>query len=307
MSKVSKLIKMIVYDRRRLVLAIVARIVKIGAFNHMEDSRYLGVLFYLHFGRRINWVNPQTYNEKLQWLKLYDRRPEYSIMVDKYKVREYVAEKIGAEHLIPSMGVWESADEIDFEKLPNRFVLKCNHNSGFGFFICKDKSKLHIQSVRKILSKGLKQDFFFTGREWPYKDVPRRIIAEEFMTDDKGELWDYKFYCFDGEPKIALVVTDRFESPGFSKFDYFDMEWNHLAFSQGGANSSKDIEKPGSFKQMIAISKALSKGIPHVRVDLYEIHGQVYFGELTLYDSSGFAAFNPEKWDYTFGSWINLP
>lgn len=279
---------------------------KIGSL--FPDKLYLQMQFARRMKSHLNLKDPKSFNEKLQWLKLYDRRPEYTIMVDKYAVRKYIADTIGEEHLIPLLGVWDSPDMIDFDALPNQFVLKCNHNSGIGMCICKDKSMLDIEKVKNDLWKGLKQDFFLNGREWPYKDVPRKIIAEKYMVDESGyELKDYKFFCFNGEPKALFVATDRNKPNEEVKFDFYDLEWNHLPFINGHQNANRTIPKPASFDRMIAIARKLSEGIPHVRVDLYDINGRIYFGELTFSHFSGFVPFQPEEWDYTFGSWLKLP
>lgn len=278
-----------------------------GVLNFLPDELFLMIRYHQIAGKRLNLNNPLTFNEKLQWLKLHDRRPEYTIMVDKYAVRKYIADTIGEEYLIPLLGVWDSPDEIDFDALPDQFVLKCNHNSGIGLCICKDKSKLDIKKVKKELWKGLKQDYYLTGREWPYKNVPRKIIAEKYMVDESGyELKDYKFFCFNGEPKALFVATDRNKPNEEVKFDFYDLDWNRLPMKQGHPNSSANIAKPKSFDRMIEISRILSKGIPHVRVDLYDINGHIYFGELTFSHFSGFVPFQPEEWDYTFGAWLQL-
>lgn len=257
---------------------------------------------------------PETFNEKLQWLKLYNRKPEYTVMVDKYKVREYIKDLLGEEYLIPLLGVWDDPDKIDFDALPDQFVLKCNHNSGLGMCICRDKSQLDIPQVKEELRKGLAQDYYLTGREWPYKDVPRKIICEKFMTDQSGEgrndhnqgLTDYKFYCFNGEAKIVMIATDRF-SEKQTRFDYFDREYTHLPLIWGNPNSENPPAKPKCFDKMLAIADQLSAGIPHVRVDLYYAKKQIYFGELTFFDGSGFDKIEPDRWNNTLGSLIKLP
>lgn len=278
-----------------------------GFFNWMSDEQYLKIAYRIKMGKKLNLENPQTFNEKLQWLKLHDRRPEYTMMVDKYLVKDYVAGIIGAEHIIPTIGVWDDPDEIDFDALPERFVLKCNHNSGLGMCICKDKSKLNIRKVKAELRKGLKQNYYFSNREWPYKNVPRKIIAEQYMEDESGyELFDYKFMCFNGEVKCSFVCSDRFSSEGL-KVTFYDLDWNVMPFERHYPKAQKPIPKPQSYEQMIAFAERLSRDIPFVRVDFYEINGQVYFGELTFYPGAGLEEFAPEEWDYRLGSWITLP
>ena len=261
-------------------------------------------------GKKLNLDNPQTFNEKLQWLKLFDRRPEYTMMVDKYKVRDYIAEKLGEEYLIPLLGVWDDPDEIDFDALPNQFVLKCNHNSGLGMCICKDKSKLDIDKVRKELRKGMEQDYFLTGREWPYKNVPRKIVCEQYMDDGLGELKDYKFYCFYGIPRYCQVIADRTTN---ETIDFFDMDWIHQEFTgihlpgHPFPHSTERICCPKSFAEMKENAATLSRDIPFSRIDFYEIAGEMYFGEITFYPASGFGTFAPEEWDTTLGNWLVLP
>ncbi len=277
----------------------------LGFYDRMDDEKYLKKLYTVNFGKELDLENPKTFNEKLQWLKLYDRKPEYTMMVDKYKVREYVAEKLGEEYLIPLLGVWDDPEEIDFDKLPNQFVLKCNHNSGLGMCICKDKSKLDIKKVKSELRKGLKQDYYLHGREWPYKDVPRKIICEKYMVDESGyELKDYKIFCFNGEPKALFVATDRMTD---TKFDFFDVEFNHLPFTNGHPNAEKEIAKPQNLDEMLKAASILSKGIPQVRIDLYNVNGKILFGEMTFSHWSGMVPFEPNKWDERFGEWIVLP
>lgn len=277
----------------------------LGFYDRMDDEKYLKKLYTVNFGKELDLENPKTFNEKLQWLKLYDRKPEYTMMVDKYKVREYVAEKLGEEYLIPLLGVWDDPEEIDFDKLPNQFVLKCNHNSGLGMCICKDKSKLDIKKVKAELKKGLKENFYLRGREWPYKDVPRKIICEKYMVDESGyELKDYKIFCFNGEPKALFVATDRMTD---TKFDFFDVEFNHLPFTNGHPNAEKEIAKPQNLDEMLKVASVLSKGIPQVRIDLYNVNGKILFGEMTFSHWSGMVPFEPDEWDERFGEWIVLP
>lgn len=272
--------------------------------NWIDDKAYLKLMYYLIFDKKLNLNNSKTFNEKLQWLKLYDRNPLYTKLVDKYEVRKYIAQTIGEEYLIPLIGVWDKFDDIDFSTLPNQFVLKCTHDSG-GLVICKNKSKLDIEVARKKINKCLRRNYYYSGREWPYKDVKPRIVCEKYMVDESGvELKDYKFFCFDGEPKALFVATDRGID---TRFDYFDMDFNHLPFMQHYKNGVKKITKPKGFDKMVELAKKLSGSIPHVRVDFYDINGKVYFGELTFYHFSGFEKFEPEEYDEIFGKWIKLP
>lgn len=253
---------------------------------------------------KLNLKTPQTFNEKLQWLKLYNHNPQYTKMVDKVEAKKYVADIIGEKYIIPTLGVWEKTENIEWDKLPNQFVLKCSHDSG-GLVICRNKEKLDKKAAIKKLNKSLLNDYYLEGREWPYKDVPRRIIAEKYMVDESGnELKDYKFFCFDGKPKIIQVDYDRF---GDHKRNLYDVEWNRLPFTiQFHTDWNHEIPMPESYNEMLEISEKLSKGIPHLRVDLYHINGKVYFGEMTFFHGSGYEKFEPEEWDKTLGSWIEL-
>ncbi len=270
----------------------------------LPDYIFLQIKYRYKFNKKLDLKKPQTFNEKLQWLKLYDRNPEYTKMVDKYEAKKYVANIIGEEYIIPTLGVYDKFEDINFATLPNQFVIKCTHDSG-GLIICKDKTKLNIKEARKKINKSLKRNYFYTGREWPYKNVKPRIIAEQYMVDESGtELKDYKFFCFNGEPKLLFVAKDR---PYATKFNYYDMDFKKLPFKQHYENFNDYIEKPKGFEKMVELSKKLSKDIPHVRVDFYDINGKVYFGELTFYHFSGFEKFEPEKWDRKLGDMLKLP
>lgn len=271
----------------------------------LPDEVYIQLNYFAHFKKFCNLKNPKTYNEKLNWLKLHDRNPLYTTLVDKCEVKDYVSKIIGEEYIIPTLGVWEHFDDIDFDKLPNQFVLKCTHDSE-GLIIVKDKHNFDKTVAKKKLEKALIQNFYYIGREWPYKNVKPRIIAERYMEDHTdNELRDYKFFCFDGEPKLMFVASDR--SSGNVKFDYFDMGFNHIDLQQKYPNSETPLRKPNSFETMIQFAVALSKDFPHVRVDFYEVDGHLYFGELTFYHFSGFMPFKPPKWDDIFGEWLQLP
>lgn len=271
----------------------------------IPDSIYIQIYYFAHFKKFCVLKNPSTYNEKLNWLKLHDHNPVYPTLVDKYEAKEYVARIIGNEYIIPTLGVWDTFDDIDFEKLPNQFVLKCTHDSE-GLVIVKDKKKLDKNAAKEKIEAALKQNFYYIGREWPYKDVKPRIIAEQYMEDHvDGELRDYKFFCFDGEPKAMFIASDR--ASDHVKFDYYDLKFNHLDIKQKYPHAQEALRKPVTFEKMIDFSKILSKGFPHVRVDFYEVDGHLYFGELTFYHFSGFMPFEPERWDKVFGDWLKLP
>lgn len=273
----------------------------------LPDRIYLQIIFFLKTGEFLHLNSPRGYNEKVQWLKLYNRKPEYTMMVDKYNVKKYVANLIGEKYIIPTIGVWTRPEDIDFDSLPNQFVLKTTHGGGnIGVIICKNKSNLDIRETIKQLNISLKQDIYKSLREWPYKGVKKMIIAEKYMEDiDSKELRDYKFFAFDGQVKALFIATDR--GTGDVKFDYFDADFNHLNIIQEHPMSGVNIPKPVCFDEMIIIAEKLSKGLPHVRIDLYEVNNQVYFGEFTFYHHGGIVPFHPKKWDYIFGSWIHLP
>ena len=269
------------------------------------NSLYIQIYYFAHFKKFCNLKKPNTYNEKLNWLKLHDHNPLYTTLVDKYEAKEYVAQIIGNEYIIPTLGVWDSFDDIDFDKLPNQFVLKCTHDSE-GLVIVKDKNKLDKKAAKEKIEAALKQNFYYIGREWPYKNVKPRIIAEQYMEDHvDGELRDYKFFCFDGEPKAMYIASDR--ASDHVKFDYYDLKFNHLDIKQKYPHAQEALRKPVTFEKMIDFSKILSKGFPHVRVDFYEVDGHLYFGELTFYHLSGFIPFEPDRWDKVFGDWLKLP
>lgn len=277
-------------------------------FSHWitNDEWYVKTRFRLYTGKKLNLENPKTYNEKLNWQKLYDHNPMYTIMVDKYAAKNYVASIIGDEYIIPTIGCWNKPEDIDWDSLPNQFVLKTTHDSG-GVIVVKDKNKLNIENAIKKLNKCLKADNYSSTREWPYKNVPRRVIAETYMEDKKtGELRDYKFFSFDGVVKALFVSQDRGKIGEEVKFDYYDADYHHLDIFQYHHSGGKKPEKPLCFEEMKMLASKLSKGIPQVRVDFYEVNGKVYFGELTFFHHGGIVPFTPEEWDYTFGSWINL-
>lgn len=271
-------------------------------------NRFRIKLRYLRkMGKWLDLDNPVTFNEKLQWLKAYDHNPLYTSIVDKQEVKKIIADKIGSEYIIPTLAVYERPEDIDWEKLPERFVLKCTHDSG-GVVVCKDKDQLDRKKALKKLSKHYKRNYYYNKREWPYKNIKPRIIAEAYMEDrdGSGELKDYKFFCFDGVPKMLFVASDRHKKTE-TKFDFFDMDFKHLPIINGHPNSDVPPQKPASFEQMKKLAAELSAGFPHVRVDLYEINGKIYFGEMTLYHYSGTVPFEPEIWDTTMGEWLKLP
>lgn len=272
----------------------------------LPDAVYLKFVYRARIGRPLNLNSPKGFNEKLQWLKLYDRNPLYTKLVDKAEVKPWVAERIGWEHVVPTLGVWDSFDDIDFGALPERFVLKCTHDSG-GLAICRDLSTFDMAAARRKIERSLANNYFWSGREWPYKDVRPRIIAEEYL-DPAGEqvgLTDYKVMCFGGQARCEFTCTGR--ADGNLHVDFFDTEWNHMPFTRHYPNADVPPEAPERLKDMVAMAERLSEGMPFVRVDFYEVAGQYYFGEMTFYPGSGMEEFDPERWDEELGSWIELP
>ena len=273
----------------------------------IPDKLFLYIEYYCLMGKVLHLNNPKTFNEKLQWLKLYGRRPIDTVLSDKYAVKEYISKTIGSEYVIPLIGVWDDFDDINFDELPDQFVLKCTHDSG-GIVICKDKSNFDIDAARKLLKKNLQTDFYVYSREKAYRDIPRRIIAEKYMEDSKTkELRDFKFFCFDGVPKALFIATDRQKEGEETKFDFFDMDFKHIPVTNGHPNADVKPSKPESFEKMKDLATILSKGIPHVRVDFYEINGRIYFGEMTYSHWGGMVPFTPDSYDRQFGDWIKIP
>ncbi len=278
------------------------------ALSFLPDKLYLQIFYFSTTGKFINFKNPKGFNEKLQWLKVNDKNNEYSRLVDKFAVRGHIAETLGEEYLFPLLGKWESFDEIDFDALPDQFVLKCNHDSG-STKVIKDKSKLtqsDLEEMKKFFTYKLRHDFFYAGREYPYKGIKPYIIAEKLMIDEKApenSIDDYKFYCFNGEPKMMLMVTDRDTD---CRFDFYDMDFNHLDVKRHCPNSDKPIEKPKMFDEMKEIATRFAKDKKFVRIDLYELGGKIYFGEYTFFAGGGFQLFHPPEWERRLGDWIDI-
>lgn len=297
--------------------------------NLLPDETYIRLMYRWRMKKGLNLINPRTYNEKLQWLKLHDRNPLYTRLVDKYEVRQYIAECVGEEHLIPLVGgPWESFDEIDFDALPNQFVLKCTHDSG-GMLICRDKSALDMREARKRIEQSLATNYYYHGREWPYKNVRPRIIAEKYMAEAspapaqqeqlnvqqlqaKHGLLDYKFMCFDGVVRLLFLDIGVIGTSAQHANEYFrnvyDVDFVLQPVRETRENYPCPIAKPDFLPEMVRIAQALAIGLPHVRVDLYQIDGRIYVGEMTLYHGSGLSnRFNPVEWDEKLGDWICLP
>lgn len=272
----------------------------------IPDSLYLHLRYYMHTKKKLNLRNPKRFNEKLQWLKLYNRRPEYTVMVDKYLVRDYIKDKIGEQYLIPLLGAWDRVEDIDFNALPDKFVIKCNHNSGDGMYICTDKSKMDIEKVKANLKRGLEQDYYLCDREWPYKNVPRKIVAEEYLDDGSGRgINDYKVFNFNGEPYIIQVDFDRFIE---HKKNIYTTDWKLCNFSFNYPSHPEiEIPKPENLDEMLELSKKLSQGNPYMRTDFYSVNEKLYFGELTFFPATGYGKFEPDDIDFELGEKIILP
>jgi hypothetical protein len=291
----------LLFDQKHFLDALLTRF---GGW--LSDETFIRWDYYLNHGRAINLENPQRYTEKLQWLKLFYRDPIWTQMVDKYAVKKIVSERIGEQYVAPVLGVWNRAEDIEWDNLPNQFVLKTNHDSGNnGVFICKDKSKIDKEKWIKRINRSLRKDTSKAGREWPYKDVPRRVFAEQYLEDATGELRDYKFFCFNGVVKYLFIATER--QLGEPKFKYFDADFNALDITQRHPMADKPIDKPKMFEQMKKLAAKLSNGLPEVRVDLYEVDGRIYFGEYTFFHHGGIAPFHPDEWDFIWGKEIRLP
>ena len=273
----------------------------------LPDKIFLKIAYRLKFGKKLDLDNPKTFNEKIQWLKLNDRKDIYTTMVDKYEAKKYVANLIGEKYIIPTLGVWNKFDDIDFDKLPNQFVLKCTHDSG-GLVICKDKSKLDIESAKRKINKCLKRNYYIHGREWPYKNVKPRIIAEKYINNESDinrDLPDYKLMCFNGRVRCTFVCTDRFAKNGL-EITIFDENWNELPFRRSCPKSDRPIHKPYNYDKMVEFSELLSKDLKFIRVDFYEVNNDLYFGELTFYPGNGLVKFVPDSADEVLGSWLDL-
>ena len=271
----------------------------------ISDKLYLKIKFWIEMGYWMNFSEPMKFNEKLQWLKLYDRKPEYTKMVDKIGAKELVAERIGEEYIIPTIGVYDTFDEINFDSLPNQFVIKCSHDSG-GTYVCQDKLDMNIDFVRKKINKSLKSNYYRKFREWPYKNVKPRIIIEKYMEDESGDLADYKFSCFNGNAHNVMICYDRKSND--TKFYFFNRKWELLRYNKRGliAPENFTLPKPKELDKMFDIAEKLSKSIPYARIDLYNINGQIYFGEITFYPQSGFDSNLLEETDKLFGNLINI-
>ena len=275
----------------------------------IPDKQYLQMMYYLSVGKMLNLKNPQTFGEKIQWLKLYDHKPDYTKLVDKYAVKEYVASLIGWDYVIPTIGVWDCPEEIDFDSLPSKFVLKTTNGGGGKVIICKDKRSLDLEKTIYFLKRLLKQDIYKKLREWPYKNVKRRIIAEQYLEDVDNpdeDMIDYKFYCFNGKPQFCQVIGGRHTQ---ETIDFYDMNWQHQEFiglNPKTVNSSFIQCRPRHYDKMREIAHILSQGIAFSRIDLYDTIERPYFGEITLYPFSGMGEMRPFHYNLLLGEMIKL-
>lgn len=295
MNKIIKYLK-----KPKLILI---KLIDIGLFSGMRDEEYLKLIYKLKLNKELNLDNPKTFNEKMQWLKLYDKNDLYTKLVDKYEVKEYVKKIIGEEYIIPTLGVWKSFDEINFDELPEQFVLKCTHDSG-GVVICNNKKVFDLKKAKKKINRSLKKNYFYLWREWPYKEVEPRIIAEKYMIDSSGrELKDYKFFCFNGKAKIVLVCSNRFKE---LEETFLDENWNILPFKRPNHSINENVQKPLNFEKMKEYAEKLAEQRKFVRIDFYESNEKMYFGEITFYPASGLNGFEPEEYDEKLGKMIKL-
>lgn len=291
-------------EKHSIQYRIISRIIY-STVDFVSGELYLKMKFFLNVGYWPNLKNPKSFNEKIQWLKLHHKRPEYTQLVDKVAAKEYVANIIGKQYIIPSFGVWDSVDEIDWAALPNKFVIKASHDSG-GVVVCKDKSQLDIEKAKAKLKGAGEKDYTKYNKEYVYHDVPHRFIAEELLENgNDNDVPDYKIFCFNGVPRFLFVATGR--QINDTRFDFYDTEFNHLPVLNGHPNADIWPKKPKNFNEMLEVSAKLSQGIPEVRVDLYNIDGKIYFGELTFFHWSGMTPFEPREWDYKFGEMMVLP
>ena len=272
-------------------------------WRRIDDETFLKFEYKAWMGKTLHLNPPVTFNEKIQWLKLHDRKPIYTVLVDKYEVRNYIKEKIGEKYLVPLIGVWEKSEDVDFNALPNQFVLKPTHTSG-NVFICRNKADIDEKKIKKMLDEWLKREYYWGNREWPYKNVQPRLIAEKMIDSN---IVDYKFYCFDGEPKL-LYLSQGLEDHSTAAISFFDLNLKKLPFGRSDYRPfDTEVIRPSNFDEMINIAKILSKGFPFVRVDLYSVNNKIYFSELTLHPCAGYMPFQPEEYDRKLGDMLKLP
>lgn len=292
-------------DYRDIIKNRELRLKLIQLLRFIPDEPYLKMVYWIKTGKKLNLKNPQTFCDKLNWLKLHDRHPEYSKLADKITVKEIVKEKLGYDACFETLGVYDHYDDIDFDSLPNEFVMKCNHDSG-SVKIIHNKNEINHKELRKFFEGRLKIEQYLIGREYSYKGIKPKILIEKYMVPEgQTDITDYKFFCFDGEPKIVYTVINRYS--GDTKIDYYDMDWNYLNIVDGcKPKSLTKAEKPKLFEELKETTKILSKGIKFVRIDLYEVNGTIYLGEYTFYENGGFVLVTPDEWNYKLGELIKI-
>lgn len=291
---------------KKIILHLKWMLAQKGFFDSWTDERYLRLTYRLMIGKKLNLNNPQTFNEKLQWLKIHDRNYQYTNLVDKIEAKKIVGKVIGEEYIIPTLEICDSFDEIDWEKLPNRFIIKCNHNSG-GVIVVNDKKDLDKDSLRTHFNKLLKKNYYYNGREYPYKNIKPKIMIEENIqnANTKKQIDDYKLMCFNGKVKCSFVCSNRDSKEGLC-VNFYDEDWNPMPFERHYPKNKREFPKPKEYNKMVELAEKLSKNIPFVRVDFYVVNDKIYFGELTFYPGSGMEEFTPDEWDYILGTWLDI-
>lgn len=290
-------------DYKKIISDRELRLRIVNLLSFIPDEPYLKMVYRIKTGKRLNLNNPKTFSEKLNWLKVNDVHPEYTKLVDKLAVRDYVNKIMGRDMFFPLYGTWEHYSDIDFDKLPDQFVLKCTHDSG-SVKVVNDKSQINHKELEDFFEGRIKLNPFVLGREYPYKNVKPMIMAEKYMVPEgESDINDYKFFCFNGKPELMFIATERSDD---CKFDFYDMDFNHLDIENIHPNSDKPIAKPECFEEMKELAVKLSQGFRFVRLDLYEIQGQIYFGEYTFFHGGGFWPFKPDKYEAEYGDLINL-
>ena len=290
---------------KQLLCKFISKFIMHGNLKHLSDELCIKIEYYSIFGKKCDLNSPKTFNEKLQWLKLYDRNPKYTNMVDKYEAKEYVSNIIGEEYIIPTIGIYNNFNEINFSDLPEKFIMKCTHDSG-STVICENKALFDVKNAEKKINKKLRKNYYYATREWPYKNIKPRIIVEKYLENkNKEELIDYKFMCFNGKVKCSFVCLDR-RAHGGLKVDFYDLNWKKMPFQRHYPNSKKILPKPQNYELMLELAEKLAMEIPFVRVDFYEINGKVYFGELTFFPGAGLEEFTPQEYDKRLGDLLDL-
>lgn len=284
------------------------RKIALRALRLLPDRAYIKLQYHHILGTWPDLKSPKTFNEKMQWLKLNAHKPEYTMMADKYLVKKYISEVLGGVFVIPTLGVWECVEQIEYEKLPNQFVLKCTHDSG-SVVICRDKRNFDIDKANKKLAEAMRKNGFWYGREWPYKNITPRIIAEQYLEDSVSEtIRDYKFFCFNGIPKF-IYISEGLENHATARMAFYDFDGNKMPFHRDDYKQFDiDPVMPSNTEEMRKLSEKLAKNIPcpFVRIDFYSIYGRTYFSEITFTPCSGYMPLAPSEWDEILGGWLNL-